>query len=108
MSSRQVAAMTAVALSATGAKAAEVKPRKPKPPCSSGWVGTNFKLRLDNLNATKVQSSHLQSARPSKNWKMDVLTTTAYQPAAVKWRSAPDPRANHGAASTRPLYEVAV
>src|SRR5277367_6033095 len=72
------------------------------------WTFVEFKFCLDNLNATKVQSSHRQSARPSKNWKIDVLTTTAYQPAAVKWRSAPDPCANHGAASTRPRYEVAV
>lgn len=76
--------MTAVALNAIGAKAADVRPRNPKPPCSSGCVGTNLKLLLDNLNAKNVQSSHVPSLRLSANWKMDVLTTTAYQPAAVK------------------------
>ena len=56
--------MTAVALNTIGAKAADVRPRNPKPPCSSGCVGTNLKLLLDNLNAKNVQSSHVPSLRP--------------------------------------------
>jgi hypothetical protein len=39
---------------------------------------------------------------------MDALTTTAYQPAAVKWKSAPTPLESHGEGSTNPLYEVTV
>src|ERR1700749_1633275 len=108
MSFRQVAPITAVAAKATGAKAAAASPRKPSPPCSSGCVGTSLKLRLDNLNAKKVHSSHLQRLSPSKNWNRGALTSTAYQPATVNWKFAPEPCPSHGVASTKPLYDATV
>jgi len=48
--------------------------RKPRPPFSSGWLGTSLSFSRDSRKAKIVHSSHFHRLNPGRNWKMVAFT----------------------------------